>query len=186
MALISRRRGLAAIVLVLAAAGCASGPATKSAAKAPKRTAAATRPATAPPRVAAASDWESFSRTGAALSDEIERRVAGLASGPVAKRGQQLASRKLAASGRDLIDAGSLDGAEAALQKAISLDGADGYAYLFLAYVHHVKGREELAAEFASSAGRYLPDDKGVRSELAGLEQSIRAGSPVAGDPARR
>lgn len=177
-------RRLAACVVALLAAGCAAGPATKPApSKAAGQAAGKViRPAPEPPRARAVTDWESFSRTSAALNREIARREEELRSGPVAKRGQQLASRKLAASGRDLVDAGSLAGAETALQKAISLDGANGYAYLFLAYVHHVNGREDLASEFASSARRYLPPDEGARSELEGLALSIRAGSATAGD----
>lgn len=173
-------RWLAAVVVVAFVAGCATGP---SAPAKPSRPAARiVRPTPPPPPHAEpAADWESFSRTGAALGKEIERRAEELKSGPIAKRGQELASLRLAASGRDLIDSGSLEGAEVALQKAISLDGSNGYAYLFLAYVHHVNGRESLAAEFASSARRYLPRDAGVRAELEGLALSIRAGSATVG-----
>jgi tetratricopeptide (TPR) repeat protein len=101
--------------------------------------------------------------------------------GPVGNRGAELASLRLAASARDLIDAGSLDGAAEALGRALSLYGANGYAYLYLAYVRHVQGRGQQAAEFAASARRYLPRDEAVQAELEALTASIRRGAVATG-----
>lgn len=167
--------------------GCAAGPVTTKARPAAKKTDAAAASAKGaasakdePSRVAAAPDWESFSQTAAALRSDISRRAGELRHGPVGNRAQQLASLRLASNARDLIDAGSLEGALEALQRAVSLYGGNGYAYLWLAYVHHVQGRADRAAEFAASARRYLPADTKIRAELEGLALSIRHGSAQA------
>ncbi|MFN2376987.1 MAG: tetratricopeptide repeat protein, partial [Candidatus Binatia bacterium] len=158
------------------------GPAAKKSSRPAAKSGAASRPAKQPakeeePRVAAAEDWESFQATAASLRREIEKRAAAMSQGPVGTRAVELASLRLAASGRNLVDAGSLDGALEVLQRAVSLYGGNGYAYLYLAYVHHVQGRPERAAEFAASARRHLPRDKPVQAELEGLRLSIRQGA---------
>ncbi|MFN2426831.1 MAG: tetratricopeptide repeat protein, partial [Candidatus Binatia bacterium] len=122
-----------------------------------------------------------FTRSGAALRAEIAVRADAMKKGPIGSRGTQLASLRLASSGRDLIDAGSLDGALEALERAVSLYGGNGYAYLYLAYVNHVQGRGEQAGEFAANARRYLPDDEAVLAELEGLALSIREDAATAG-----
>lgn len=186
MALIARSGRVLAgsLVGLVFLAGCAAGPAASDEARAPRQSAPVLKP-TGPkvpraPAVEPAGDWESFSQSGVALRAEIDERADAMNAGPIGSRGVELASLRLAASGRDLIDAGSLDGALEALQRAISLYGRNGYAYLFLAYVHHVQGRGAQAAEFAASAGRYLPQDAGVRAELEGLTTSIREGGATA------
>lgn len=167
-----------AVAVALLAAGCFAGPATRKSSRPAAKSGTASRPAKAEePRVAAAEDWESFNATAASLRAEIEKRAAAMSQGPVGNRAVELASLRLAASGRDLVDAGSLDGALEVLQRAVSLYGGNGYAYLYLAYVHHVQGRPERAAEFAASARRHLPRDKPVQAELEGLRLSIRQGA---------
>ena len=181
MALI--RRSASLLLGALLVAGCAAGPGAKDGALAApgKGTSVSTRAKAGEPRVAPARDWESFAKTGAALRAEIARRAEAMKKGPIGNRGVELASFRLAASGRDLIDAGSLDGALEALQRAVSLYGGNGYAYLYLAYVHHVQGHGEQAAEFAAGARRYLPGDEAVQAELEGLVASIRQGAVTAG-----
>jgi len=145
-------------------------------------TATARARAVAPaPAPTPAPGWESFSHTSAALRGDIAARADAMKRGPIGNRGVELASLRLAASGRDLIDAGSLDGALEALQRAVSLYGHNGYAYLYLAYVHHEQGREERAAEFAANARRYLPADKAVEAEVEGLAAAIRNSAATAG-----
>ncbi len=177
----------ATIPFVLAlAAGCASGPVAaerpmpERAPRPPAHSPPAAAPRVEEPSVRPASNWESFTKTGDALHAEIERRAAALKSGPVGNRAVELASFRLAASGHELIQAGSLDGALEALERAVSLYGGNGYAYLYLAYVHHLDGRQDQAREFAASARRYLPRDEGVRAELEGLGQAIGAGAASA------
>jgi tetratricopeptide (TPR) repeat protein len=167
--------GRAAFVLVPAAfvVGCAAGPAatpateTARASRAPERTDARAPDA----------DWESFPRSAEALRAEIDERAAALRTGPIGSRAQQLASLRLAATARELIVSGSPDGALEALRKAVSLFGGNGYAYLFLASVHQAEGRRDQAREFAASARRYLPRDKGVQAELDALMRTLGTGS---------
>lgn len=166
MALKRRLAGLVfAVFTVTTAAGCSATAITGRAAPAP----------------APAVDWESFSHTSAALRGDIAARADAMKQGPIGNRGVELASLRLAASGRDLIDAGSLDGALEALKRAVSLDGRNGYAYLYLAYVHHEQGRGERAAEFAANARRYLPADAAVEAEIDGLSAAIRSSAATAG-----
>lgn len=133
--------------------------------------------------MAPATDWESFRAAGAALRRDIQTRADAMKSGPVGNRAVELASLRISANAQDLIDAGSLDGALVALQRAVSLDGSNGYAYLFLAYVHQVQGQSELAGELAANAARFLPRQTEVRAELAGLRLAISqaAASATAG-----
>ena len=180
VALISR--GIAVALCLALLGGCAAGPGAKGGAPTrPTKDAAHARAKAEAPQATAAPDWESFTHTGAALRGEIARRAKALGEGPIGNRAVELASLRLAASGRDLVDAGSLDGALEVLQRAVSLWGSNGYAYLYLAYVHHVQGRAGRAGEFAASARRYLPRDEPVRAELEGLDLSIRQGGATAG-----
>lgn len=95
-------------------------------------------------------------------------------SGPVGAGATELASLRLAASSRDLIDSGSLAAARQSLQRAVSLWGSNGWAYLWLGYVSHVEGKAEQAAEFTAKARRHLPREAGVTAEVDGLAASIR------------
>lgn len=117
-----------------------------------------------------------FPQSGQALRAEIAEKAAALKSGPIGERGKELASLRLAESGRDLIDAGSLDGAEDALRKAVSLYARNGFAYLFLAHVEHEKGRNAEARDLLARARRDLPGDKGVRNELDELAEAVGGG----------
>jgi Flp pilus assembly protein TadD len=127
------------------------------------------------PDPAASTDWETFPRTAEVLRSEIDDRAEDLRQGPIGDRAEQLAGLRLAASGRELLANGSFDGAVIALEKAISLYGANGYAYLFLASIHLAEGRRDQAREFTASARRYLPQGEGVEAELEGLAQAITA-----------
>lgn len=152
----------------LLATGCAAGPAAGPASHEPSLGQEAAR----------SRDRETFPRTAAVLRDEIDEKAGALRDGPIGNRARELASLRLAASGRELLVSGSLDGALVSLQKAVSLYGANGYAYLFLASVHQAEGRPGQAREFVASARRYLPRDKGVEAELDGLARSLEEGRP--------
>ena len=128
---------------------------------------------------AALPDWESFSRTREFLGKEIDRRAKALRQGAMGNLAAELASLRMSAKAPALIDKGSLDGAVDLLERAVSMYGGNGYAYLFLAYVQHVKGDTGRATGFLSSARRYLPADKGVRGEVEGLARSISQSAPT-------
>jgi len=127
------------------------------------------------PAPAAASDWQLFSHTRAALGAEIEKRAAALHAGPVGNRGSELASFRLAASARDLLDSGSTAGAVEALRVAVSLYDHNGYAYLWLACVQHLEGRDDHASEYLASARRDLPADRSIRAEVDQFARSLEA-----------
>jgi hypothetical protein len=167
-----------ALVAASIAAGCASGPAVKAPRAGAMPTASSSpmsRTLPAAERTPVAKDWESFKRTSTKLREEITRRAEELRSGPVGNRAVELASLRLAASGHAMIEAGSLDGALEVLERAVSLYGGNGCAYVFLAYVHHVEGRAERGLEFLYDARLHLPADRGVSSEVEGLAQSLQA-----------
>ncbi len=183
---------LLVLVVSLAAQGCSLGGA-KSAATG-KKSAKASQGASAKHAgksvdesggFAALSDWEAFTRTRRSLGGEIDRRAKALRSGAVGNLAAELASLRMSAKAPALIDKGSLDGAVELLERAVSMYGGNGYAYLFLAYVHHVEGHPDRAAGFLSSARRYLPSDKGVRGEAEGLARSIRGSGPSSSNTGR-
>lgn len=182
------------MALVLALQGCslvggegARTGATGKGAKASHATGAkrAGKPADESGGYAALSDWEAFERTRRSLRGAIDRRAKALRGGAVGNLAAELASLRMSAKAPALIDKGSLDGAVELLERAVSMYGGNGYAYLFLAYVHHVEGRPDRAAGFLSSARRYLPADKGVRGEVEGLARSIRASGPSSDNTGR-
>jgi tetratricopeptide (TPR) repeat protein len=112
--------------------------------------------------------WESFPASRAALKRDIDGP--GAAAHP-----KKLASLRAAAAGFDALEQGSLDLAQSSFERAVSLHGSDGYAYLGLAYLHHVQGRSDQAAEFVDSARRSLPPDAAMRKEVGALVASIDA-----------
>ncbi len=119
-----------------------------------------------------------FRQTAAALDEEIDRRANDLASGPIGNRAAELASLRLVASARDLLDSGSPDGAREALERAVSLYGRNGYAYLWLAYVEYLQRRphwENRAATLLADARQDLPSARKMRAELEDLEHVIGA-----------
>lgn len=168
------RAALLLLALVVAG-GCAAGrdagprhgdAKPKAARKAARESAGDAKPAKPAPVVPG---WESFPASRAAL----KRDIAGMAAG--AANAKKLASLRASAAGFDALDDGGLPVAKSAFERAVSLHGSDGYAYLGLAYLHHVQGRPDLAAEFAGSAARFLPADAGTRKELGALTASIVA-----------
>ena len=165
-----------ALVAASIAAGCASGPSAKApGTRAKPSSVSKGKAAPAAAKAPVAKDWESFKRTSTMLREEIARRAEELRSGPVGNRAVELASLRLAASGHAMIEAGSFDGALEVLERAVSLYGGNGYAYVFLAYVHHVEGRAASGLEFLDDARLHLPADRGVSSEVEGLAQSLQA-----------
>jgi tetratricopeptide (TPR) repeat protein len=170
VALSLRAASVLAVVALLA--GCAAG----ATATAPRATPVSPEPSRADgarsPRGGTA-EVATFPRTAQVLHDEIGNRAEALRAGPIGHRARELASLRLAASGRDLMVSGSAGGALEALDEALSLYGANGYAYLFLASVHRAEGRRDEAGKLTANARRYLPADEGVQAELEGLVRSI-------------
>lgn len=170
-----RRLSLAVLAIAVwaaAVAGCAA-PAPRRL-PSPSSTPAPARQA-APPRVAPAPDWESFARTRAALAGEIDTRARALRSGAAGNAAAELASRRMTVSAWNLLDEGALESSQELLERAVSLDGDNGYAYLFLAYVHHVRGGAVRARELVSAARGRLPARAAFAGEVEGLARSVGA-----------
>jgi hypothetical protein len=114
-----------------------------------------------------------FPATTAALQREIDRLADELGQGPIGDRATELASLRLAASARDLVLSESPGGAREALDRAVSLYGRNGYAYLWLACVDHLEHRSDRAGRWLAKAGRDLPADRKIRGELHGLARRV-------------
>ncbi len=118
-------------------------------------------------------NWEAFSNSVRMLRGEIQRggyalKIRGADEAPVG-----LASLRLCLDAWDLIQTADNERAVDLLERAISLDGRNGFAYLFLAYAYHRSARFEQGRLFLGQAWRYLPYDPRVLGEFEGLKQSI-------------
>lgn len=120
-------------------------------------------------------NWEAFLHASEALQKEIRERAAALKKGPAGNQPAELASLRMTNRARGMIEKGSPGSALELLERSISMYKGNGYAYMFLAYVHHLQGRSARGAEFLSSARRYLPPDPRVHGELEGLSRSIKS-----------
>jgi tetratricopeptide (TPR) repeat protein len=63
------------------------------------------------------------------------------------------------------------------LERAIAVDGREGFAYLYLGYVYVRRGESGRAKEFLDQAARLLPPDEALRYELDNLREL--AATPV-------
>ena len=73
---------------------------------------------------------------------------------------------------RGLIAEGSTERALDLLERAIAVDGSEGFAYLYLGYVYVRRGDLRRASGFLEQARRLLPPDPALKGEvgwLAGL-----------------
>jgi hypothetical protein len=174
------RRVALLLLVVVAAGGCAARalpPAGEVAAVSPRKASTETPPPRVPGPARSDKGWEKFPAVREALVREIGARAEALRQGPVGGRAKELAGLRLCDAGFELVAAGSLAAARESFEKGLSLHGANGYAYLGLAYVHHLQGRFAQAGEFAAGAGRYLPRQGGAGRELEALKSAIAAGA---------
>ncbi|HYC54462.1 MAG TPA: tetratricopeptide repeat protein [Candidatus Binatia bacterium] len=131
-------------------------------------------------------NWEAFLHANDALLKEIKQRAGALKKGPAGNEPAELASLRMTNRARGMIEKGSPGSALELLERSISMYKGNGYAYMFLAYVHHLQGRSARGAEFLSSARRYLPDDPRVHGELEGLSRSIKSNTESRAPATRR
>lgn len=165
---------MAAVLVVSGCAGARIGRPREAMPRERQRQAPPPPPAEAPVVPLRIENWEAFTNTSRALGREISEGAHALrAAGPGA-RPADLASLRMTAEARDLIRAGNVERARDLLDRALELDGRNGFAYLYLAYANHLSGRFDQAASFAERAGRYLPRDPYVRGELEGLSKTVR------------
>lgn len=83
---------------------------------------------------------------------------------------------RMTAAARDLIAAGNTERALDLLERAISVDGSEGFAYLYLGYVYVHRGDLQRASGFLQQAARLLPPDAALRDEVRWLAGLASAG----------
>jgi hypothetical protein len=127
-------------------------------------------PAPAPVPVA---NWEAMLYTSRSLDRHIARGSQRLAAGSLDDP-KRLASLRVTAEGRDLLARGAVDRAMDRLERAVAMDGRNGFAWMYLAFANHRRASFDQGLEQAAAARRYLPADAHVLGELAGLEASLR------------
>ena len=92
------------------------------------------------------------------------------------------ANLRMTKQARELIAAGDKERAADLLERAIAMDDGQGYAYLYLGYLHLAAGRPDQAEVFLARAAGLLPRDPALRVELGRLREQTDSGSvPVAG-----
>ena len=147
---------------------------------APEPPARVYRPAP-PPEPIAVTDWRAFRHVGRALARRIDG--ASLAVGRGQGKPAVLASLRLVDEAAGLVAAGELARGLDLLERALAVDGRNGFAYLYLCVAHHRAGRSQRAAGFLDPARRYLPPNPYVLGEWEGLRAAVVA-AQVAGSGA--
>ena len=112
----------------------------------------------------------------AIAGDEAVRRSGGVIDATL------LANLRMTQQARELIASGETERAADLLERAIAMDDGQGYAYLYLGYLHLSEGRRDQAEVFLARALGLLPRDPALRVELERLrEEADSASVPVAG-----
>jgi Flp pilus assembly protein TadD len=79
---------------------------------------------------------------------------------------------------RTLIADGNTERALDVLERAIAVDGSEGFAYLYLGDVYVHRGDLQRASGFLQQARRLLPPDPALRDELLWLD-GLAAADPA-------
>ncbi len=127
-------------------------------------------PAVTPIRVR---NWEAFAHTSRVLDLRIAAGDSALRGGAGKANPAAVAALRMTAEARDLLERGQPEQALDLLERAIGMDGRNGFAYLYLAHLYHRQGRYEQGRVFAQRARQYLPRDAYVLGELEGLRASL-------------
>jgi Flp pilus assembly protein TadD len=80
------------------------------------------------------------------------------------------------AARRTLVE-GATERALDLLERAIAVDGREGFAYLYLGYIYVRRGEVDRAREFLDQAERLLPPDAQLGQEVAHLRDLAGAGA---------
>lgn len=81
----------------------------------------------------------------------------------------RLTHLRMTEAARGALADGSTERALDLLERAIAIDGREGFAYLYLGYAYVRRGEVERAREFLEQAGRLLPPDPALGQEVAHL-----------------
>jgi len=108
----------------------------------------------------------------------LDRRIAdgeyALATG-VPVDSARLAHLRMTRAAVEMMDAGEDERAMDLLERAISVDGRTGFAYLYLGYLHLRQGRVQQAEVFLDRAAALLPSDPGLDAEVEALRAGVTA-----------
>ena len=168
----ARASSLAAwcVALCIAAAGCG---------------APAQRPLPEPPVVEAPGP---LPRTGLAL-DAVLAGLSGGATADGAVIGDPAAAARPAAAGVDAASLASLRITRSAvehleqrepqraldlLERAIAIDGDNGFAYLYIGYIHLEDGRPDRALPFIERGAMLMPDEPALQKEVRALRLAAK------------
>lgn len=81
----------------------------------------------------------------------------------------RLTHLRMTEAARDLIAQDATERALDLLERAIAVEGSEGFAYLYLGYVYVRRGDMRRASGFLEQAGRLLPPDPQLRDEVRWL-----------------
>jgi tetratricopeptide (TPR) repeat protein len=93
----------------------------------------------------------------------------------------RLASLRVTEDASDRLDSDDFEGALDLLERAITIDSGNGYAYLYLAKAYFRLGDRRRSSEFLERSAVLLPRDYRLDAELAALRRALGDGvSPAA------
>jgi len=96
----------------------------------------------------------------------------------------RLASLRVTEDAADRLDSDDFDGALDLLERAITIDSRNGYAYLYLAKAYFRLGDQRRSSEFLERGAVLLPRDYRLDEEVASLRRALGGEvSPAAVQP---
>ena len=139
----------------------------------------ATRPVPEPPPVESAGP---LPRTGLALEEVLaaltDAERAGTAPAPrqagAGVGAASLASLKITQSAVEHLEQREPQRAPDLLERAIAIDGGNGFAYLYIGYIHLEDGRPDRALPFIERGAMLMPDDPALQNEVRALRLAAK------------
>lgn len=125
-----------------------------------------------------ADDWSDWIAEQQRLAGPVVLERGDLVLLAAVARAQQIGSTpsrlthlRMVAHARSLIAEGNTERALDELERAIAVDGSEGFAYLYLGYVYVRRGNLQRATGFLEQARRLLPPDPALRDEVDWLDE---------------
>ena len=131
----------------------------------------ATRVVAPPPLPPEAPAHGPLAETRRHLARDLQQSDVALAQG-LTFSPTRAAHLRMTTAALDYIDAGDTEHALDLLERAISVDGTVGYAFVYIGYIHAREGRTEQAQAFIDRATGLLPIDPALDQELAEVRSS--------------
>ncbi len=86
---------------------------------------------------------------------------------------ERKASMRLVYAGKSFLDAHDLEGAENSFRDAVNVDGTNGIAYYYLAYVHAGLGERDSALGLLDKAEAMLSENEEWMERINGLKEEL-------------